>query len=491
MSEIFDKYIKSRLDQHATDLPKDGAWQRFEAYRDLHEHHSHDTDDLTQTIGQDLKNHTVPFNESHWKSMEKRIQIFETRVKHIFISKFVELTAVLFIYLLFIHYPHLIIPQPKSSPVNQKTPSFAMQTSENHVTNSKLNAITITTYNQEAEAGIARSVVINNPIKVQESNANHRVHLSSNATKDQVSAIDNILDEEGSGDEKEVLQVSTHLNITGALPEQSEQAQDKITQITTLNPTDIPGIYIDEIIPEMALIVPFKMAQAHIRQEVLLSTYGSIDAILVNTPFDKVYSKASYYKEAINSSFGVNVSKRLQTLELGIGISYAQRKYNPEVIEEIYGVRENFYSQVTFNSISYDIVSVPVHVNYRFINKKTWAAYLMTTAVASLVADADYGIKDVVVMGRPNPDYNRSSEESRLEEKPFIQGFLHGDNIQDNYILSLGFGFGIEKEILKRTSIYIQPSYQRHIFSNNLGIGPNKDKIHTSSLQFGLKYKLK
>lgn len=489
MSEIFDKYIKSRLDQHATDLAKDGAWQRFEAYRDLHEHQAHDTDDLTETIGQDLKNHTVPFNESHWKSMERRIQIFETRVKHIFISKFVELTAVLFIYLLFIHYPHLIIPQPKSSPTNQETQSFAMQIPENHAANSKLIANTIVTSNQEAQERTVRPDAINNPIKVQHSNVNLIMLSSSNTNQDL--AINNILDEEGSIDGKEVFQESTHLDIIASLPEQSEETQDKIAQITNLNPTDIPSIYIDKIIPEMALIVPFKMAQAHIKPEVLLSTYGSIDAILVNTPFDKVYSKASYYKEAINSSFGVNVSKRLQTLELGIGISYAQRKYNPEVIEEIYGVRENFYSQVTFNSISYDIVSLPVYANYRFINKKTWGAYLMTSAIASLVADADYGIKDVVVMGRPNPDYNRSSEESRLEEKPFIQGFLHGDNIQDNYILSLGFGFGIEKEILKHTSIYIQPSYQRHILSNNLGIGPNKDKIHTSSLQFGLKYKLK
>ncbi|HRG42491.1 MAG TPA: hypothetical protein PLC27_13880, partial [Saprospiraceae bacterium] len=56
-----------------------------------------------------------------------------------------------------------------------------------------------------------------------------------------------------------------------------------------------------------------------------------------------------------------------------------------------------------------------------------------------------------------------------------------------NYFASVGFGFGIEKNISKNVSLYVQPSYQRHILSSDLGIGPNKDRIHTSSLQFGVK----
>lgn len=76
---------------------------------------------------------------------------------------------------------------------------------------------------------------------------------------------------------------------------------------------------------------------------------------------------------------------------------------------------------------------------------------------------------------------------ARLEKKPFIDGILAGENIKENYFASIGFGFGIEKKICSHTSIYIQPSYQRQILSADIGIGPNKDKIHTSSLQFGVK----
>ena len=104
--------------------------------------------------------------------------------------------------------------------------------------------------------------------------------------------------------------------------------------------------------------------------------------------------------------------------------------------------------------------------------------------------NADYGIKDVIVMGRPTLDNNRSNTESRLDEKPFIKGLFHGDKIVDDYFISAGFGFGIEKDIFKHTSFYLQPSYQRQILSKNIGIGPNKDKIHTSSIQVGLKFKL-
>jgi hypothetical protein len=110
----------------------------------------------------------------------------------------------------------------------------------------------------------------------------------------------------------------------------------------------------------------------------------------------------------------------------------------------------------------------------------------MAGAALNLVMNASYDVTEAKILGRPAPD-RFIPEEPRLESKPFIEGLLAGENFKDNYFASVGFGFGIQKKIFNNTSIYVQPSYQRQLLSADIGIGPNKDKIHTSSLQFGLK----
>ena len=108
----------------------------------------------------------------------------------------------------------------------------------------------------------------------------------------------------------------------------------------------------------------------------------------------------------------------------------------------------------------------------------------MLGAAFNVIVNAAYEIPTVLVEGRPSPD-RYTPVRPRLEEKEFTKGLFNGDALKDNYFATAGFGLGIEKKIFDNTSIYVQSSYHRHLLTP--GIGPKNDKIHTSSLQFGVK----
>ncbi|MBK7635332.1 MAG: hypothetical protein IPJ13_14435 [Saprospiraceae bacterium] len=237
---------------------------------------------------------------------------------------------------------------------------------------------------------------------------------------------------------------------------------------------------------EMAMIFPMKLSRTNPSTKYAISAYASGDINLINTPFDKLYSLASYNKEALNNSYGVNFSAKKSNLELETGLGYAHRQYQPKLVTEAYGQFADHYFEKSLQKISYDIANIPLNFKYHFINQTNWGAYLMAGVALNLILDAKYDINETLRQGKP-PVGRFTPEQARLDEKPFITGILNGDNFKDNYFASIGFGFGIEKKILGNTSIYVQPSYQRQILSSDIGIGPNKDKIHTSSLQFGVK----
>ena len=484
MGDPLDEHIKSKLNQHAPTASTEGAWDRFEHY--LHSKNAGEASDMAMqdTIRHNVTRHTVHYNEQHWSKLENHLRVLENRLNHIGFAKIIELTAAMLIYILFIRYPETVLPIQNQNQAQQEIQQYTFQAEKD------------TYLNQELISESKMNVTASHPkVPVPLSDKQHHtvktIIENPGISEDPITASnDRPLAVHNQSINNDLSASNLYIDASALIENRNENIQPTPTVEETASTAGVPAISLNELATEMARIISLQTIKINTKPEIFLSAYVSADAVLINTPFDKVYSKASYYKEAINRSAGINLTKRVSTFEASIGLAYAERKYNPEVIEEIYGVRENRYSHVTFNSISYDILSVPVQANYRFIHKKSWGAYIMASAVANVVVNAGYGIKDVVVLGRPSVEINRSSNESRLEEKPFIRGLFHGDHIRDDYFISAGFGFGLEKNIFKDASLYFQSSYQRHILNKDIGIGPNKDKLHTTSLQVGVKVKL-
>ncbi len=253
---------------------------------------------------------------------------------------------------------------------------------------------------------------------------------------------------------------------------------------------------------EYALSFPIAFVEIKPVDRYVLSLWASRDINMINTPFDKIYSIASYQKEALNYSFGANISRKRGKIDVSTGVEYAKRTYQPKPFTEKYGTADTYYFESSLNKISYDIVSVPLKIKYDFLSNNKWNAYLMAGAALSMIVDAKYEIWEEIIHESPSDFSLSQSNSPRLESKNFIKGIgnfdsnistlenkngIFSSSFNDNYFASLTFGIGIEKKLSPLSSIYIEPSYQRHVLSSDIGIGPNKDKIHTSSLQLGFR----
>lgn len=232
--------------------------------------------------------------------------------------------------------------------------------------------------------------------------------------------------------------------------------------------------------------VPVKKAEG-IRKSV--SAFYSSDVNLINTPFDKVYSVASYSKEAFNQSAGVLLSFRKGDLTLETGVRYTDLQYFPKIIKEEHNQVADLYFETSLVKIAFKIINVPFHLKYHFLNSPGWSSYLVCGAGFNLIAESDFDITTNIRQGRRGLRSN--DQDLRLiDEKRFNLGIFEGGGIKENYFITGVFGVGVERQVFGPVKIFTQALYNRHLFSDDIGVGPNKDKIHTMSFQGGVKVTL-
>lgn len=500
--DIFDNIIKEKLDGFSAITQTDDVWSAFESSstRKSHQDVESQDADFDQIIKNSLQQVVPNYRTEHWQLLKNQLKTIDERKNIVFTSKIMEFAAIFLIVLTFFNWSawmpidkrvdpllyadvNLIYQKIKKSQDNieidrNNKNATEQQIVSNHRENLKHNTKSEINNHNSDNAGI---MLVSSLFKNESDNLWQKNGLALiNEATEQLN-IDNYKDAETMAPAFIItyLQNKESKDIASIANEITNQTNEPVLDYLSHNSPE-------NLVSEYALSFPMKMSTIQSKPEFALSVFGTGDINLINTPFDKLYSRASYNKEALNNSLGVNISKKINQLEVETGITYAKREYQPDIFGEAFGPKENYYSEVSLNKISFDIASIPLNFKYHFINQANWGAYLLAGAALNLVMNADYDINQIKVLGRPAPERNLPVE-PRLEEKPFIKGLISGESINDNYFVSVGFGFGIQKKIFNNTSIYIQPSYNRQILNADIGIGPNKDKIHTSSLQFGVK----
>lgn len=479
----FDDIIKGKLDNFNTGN-SDESWSAFESKWDAANVNSEsENKEFDSLVRSKMVTHSQPFRENHWLKMKEHLKTIEERKNTIFITKALEFAAIFLIVFTFSHLSNLInFDKPEINTQKNQFANIESNKIQKDVQKPVVKFKNKSQYKlwskpeeqtplvQDIQGSIKHTLVIEENV----------TFLSSNLDNPEVDPRMAII----------ALQQKEFESIRKIKPAvlggKTDIGPDGINENEWQSLASLSSRQITKPESEMAMIFPMKLSRTNPSTKYAISAYASGDINLINTPFDKLYSLASYNKEALNNSYGVNFSAKKSNLELETGLGYAHRQYQPKLVTEAYGQFADHYFEKSLQKISYDIANIPLNFKYHFINQTNWGAYLMAGVALNLILDAKYDINETLRQGKP-PVGRFTPEQARLDEKPFITGILNSDNFKDNYFASIGFGFGIEKKILGNTSIYVQPSYQRQILSSDIGIGPNKDKIHTSSLQFGVK----
>ncbi|HMR88424.1 MAG TPA: hypothetical protein PKD51_09725 [Saprospiraceae bacterium] len=491
----FDDIIKDKLESVSSPLGAD-TWSAFEkilnADADLHQ----DVDDkvFESTVKEKLSSNHLAGKDTQWNILKEKLNNIKNRKDTIYLSKAMELAAVFLIIFTLTNINGYIFHNKEKENQNKQVHYASVDNNASLNTATKIDAHSKSNSNGKTNptaryaASSKRSdniiLKVNTPIKptlIQNIDV-------ANVLPSELYVLSNNSILDANTDVKNDMTTSTNAIVADVVTEDGQtlyaaETNDQLASNELLNIEPIP-LEIEPIYTELASIFPLQISKNKSRQIIALAAFTSADINLINTPFDKVYSLPSYTKEALNNSYGLRLSTKTDKLEIETGLDYSKREYQPSLFKEAFGNTSDVYFETSLDKISFDIASIPLNVKYHFLNKKGWGSYIMVGAAMNFIVNAAYDIPVVLVEGRPSPD-RYTPVRPRLEEKEFTEGLFNGAALKDNYFVTAGFGIGIEKKIFHNTSLYVQPSYQRHLFTP--GIGPKNDKIHTSSLQFGIK----
>lgn len=496
MSENFDDIIKDKLDKISSPIGGD-EWSLFEKrmQADADFEHLDQEMNFDKQVKEKLSQHVhTSLRSRHWQILKEQLLVIEQRKQTVTIAKIMEVVAVLLIICTFIHLggnTNEPVPATPSTNKNIYAGAEAKQqksfVGKDDVSSSPLSDMPISTLMHNEKTNQTKSTYtpdlaflavdavqpLSRPRPSFVSSLRTPNNQTFTPTLSNISMNNSFIDQVG------LDEAMSYANI-----ESDEYGLDQVGVVgeSPLLPTDFEPIYSEYPESFGMSMVAKPLTTNKIKS---ISVFGCEDVNLINTPFDKLYSLASYNKEALNHSFGIKYGEQVNKFEWQTGLVYAKRDYQPALVSEEFGQFGENYFEISLNKISFDIIAVPFNLKYSFIQQPQWSTYFMVGASLNLITNAKYDIVETLKEGRPSSRF--VPDEARLDEKIFNSGVLNGDTFKNNYFASVNFGFGIEKKINNKLSLYVEPSYHRQVLSNDIGIGPNKDKIHTTSLEIGLK----
>lgn len=215
-----------------------------------------------------------------------------------------------------------------------------------------------------------------------------------------------------------------------------------------------------------------------------LTAYASFDNNLVSSPYDIVYNQAGYETYGLGYSVGAEIARRVNDIEVGIGIKYSNRAYDPRYHSETFGSIQTSYYEVGLKRIEFDVLSIPLNLKYTVYNTPSWKVDIGVGASASLISHTDYDVEL-----RRLDTHNRGTRfdyDLYIDQKSLYPGLFQGGTLSENLFLTTDFSVGVEKEISSGNYLSIRPQYSLHTLSG--GVGPNDDHIHNLSLSVGVKH---
>lgn len=220
---------------------------------------------------------------------------------------------------------------------------------------------------------------------------------------------------------------------------------------------------------------------------------------LVNSPFDPVYEIDPY--STLNTNFNVSAKlhKELGPLEIYAGLGYSKTSYKPLIVEEIYKTQTQQYNQASLENIGFSTLNVPVGIKYNLLDQDNYKLYATAGVDVNLIAKAEYEVYDLPATGsrtgpsagfKPSLDRGKPeiNEGALLSQKVFREGILDGGSLKDNLYATANIGVGLVKDVSETTSLFVEPKYSHFISSQ--GLGPNLDKLHSVSVDIGIRYQL-
>jgi hypothetical protein len=200
--------------------------------------------------------------------------------------------------------------------------------------------------------------------------------------------------------------------------------------------------------------------------------------------YGTLISSFSQTRYNFNAGFLTDFKKNRWAFETGL--LYTKKSYSPVEIRQ--DITDPNVSTAAYKedlaTIKINIIQLPTMLHFDLIQRKRWDLFLVAGATTNFITQAkyDYSRQFIGYVSRPIAP-------SAAIEPPLAQTFNDGIFVTKSTIGNVFFtanaGLGAAYRLTPKFNVYSQMIYRSHLSAK--GIGPNEDKINTTSLLVGFK----
>jgi hypothetical protein len=454
-----------------------------------------------------LKNMQPAYNHEHWEMMSARLDEEYAYRRKVFVTKLFEVAIVLLlVWTAFNYFPNKKTPTPSSPfPIAVGTDTNSNQYNTNYLSTdlneqSLLDNKSVVSFETTIPASIQdegiKRIINEFPALVVETNTINQNAFTSIPTPP---TSDNKITETPFSNNANSInllnnktQKATFLPLEKTLTlDEDEMLKEKL--IVQISP--IPSIMNSILVMDELSKGPFSLDQIIKKKklrthEVFFSMYSSADLNFVDSDFynnnKREWDVYQRYRYGYGGGFALGFQLKRFLVETGISYNFVSYKQREEA--NIIGSFTSGYLEEQWDDAELNMVQIPLNIQYSFLVKRKWRMYSLTGVSINMALQNNYNFQ--LEDQENSSSRSISLNESEIaNEASLYKGILEGGGLRENSYITANLGFGVERKFTYRWSLFLQPIYRRHFLID--GIGPNEDRIHSSSLRFGAKVKIR
>lgn len=429
-----------------------------------------------------LRNYEAKYNAAHWEIMAAKLEREFYFVQELFRWKTMEVVLMVLLLITFVRFfPD--VSENKSIESNSVETTLIAGLNENNVDNSNKGIRSIQKDSNFSEGNNNKVVKSKNQVIVQAAGEKQKIEIDD---------IDNVRDAYSAS----IIPQLEHTITLLRSPKAGIPNFSIVKNFTSLAVSSLKTLSF----PEIAQI---KNSKNLIRQRLKLQKKKAVLRIgMFGSPnIDKIVNPAfeidgesipSLTRYALGYSSGISFGFERGRWEYETGITYTSKRYTPVWIQFqggdiTRGISNEIYTFFEFNSLS-----IPFKLRYNYLVQDKWRLYAYAGVAWTVTIQSYYDLAsaDPNETRYSNNKANIRNYSLKEIERNLVKGYFDGGSLSKNSYLNLNAGFGAERYIRKRWSVFTQVNYIRNFSQYEGGFGPYKEKIQTFSIATGLKVRL-
>ncbi len=461
-----DHIIRQKLES-VDPAPDPGHWDLFEQLLDATEAGPAQADaSLDEVVHDKLFRYRAPYQAEHWTLLMARMRAEVLIVREIIFRKSIEASLVALFLLLFLR-----LGPDSDMPYRMSVPVAALPPADQEVVLETISPSPPAAPIAEAAAAADARAVVTEPPAAPPRDLRTAPFLSAKTA----AAVSN--------SSSRPLDLDSPLG-TALPPDLDQLMQETVTTLPTTSASSVSPA------TPAALLLESPDAGKYKKTFLNIGMFGSGDYNRVITPPDNVVSNEMVDRYALGYGGGVSLGLEWKRWEVGTGLIYAARQYQPPPVTFIRGIFSQGYTAETLSNIQLNVLQIPINTRFNFLQKDKWRFYAQTGASLQVVFEANYFVDYPSFLPLPST-VNRTpaSKSAIINNQP--GGWFEGGAFSENSYISANFGLGLERYFTERWSMFLQPTYQHAFGYFSEGLGPTEDHIHTMSILTGIRVRLK